>query len=216
MKKYILKSLFLLSVSAATLTSCTSDNDYNIPPFKTPFFTINFDGLSTNTDFSDTGFINKNLLDPTRKWRVTTHNGSESYEYLSFSSFIGGNNPAPTNDNTWLILPATNVEAGKSIALNFDIVQGYPTNAFPLKVVYSTDFDGNEDNITNATWTELNITYNFNPPTRYSDPFKVKAINIPNTTSENKDVYVAFNYIGSNQGNGSTHTIQLDNIKLSK
>ena len=214
MKKYILKSIFILTLGATALTSCTSDNDYETPMFRTPFYVQNFDELNLG-DFQGEGYINKNLLMQDRKWKVATH-GNQTLRYLSFTSYTNNSATPATNDNSWFILPGVNVSAQSNIVLNFDIIQGYPTNSFPLKVMYSTDFDGNEENISNATWTVLNINYNFNTNQGYSDAYTVKTINIPNTTSSNADVYVAFNYIGSNQGNGSTTTIQLDNIKLSK
>lgn len=211
MKKYILKSLFLLSVSAATLTSCTSDDDYTTPPFIEAFFIQTFEehrygSGSDDEDVVIPGVINVNLTS-TPLWNVRQYSNNR---YMQFSSFYSG---AGTTDNTWLILPAANLNPDETALLDLDIAQAYPVGNFPLEIVYSTDFDGDQANIENATWQ--NVNFNFPSTTDYFEFVRFQNLEITNNETEAKDVYVAFKYSGAKTG-GSTHTIQIDNIKLIK
>ena len=211
MKKYILKSIFLLAIGATTLSSCTSDNDYDTPPFKEAYFLQTFENHSygsgsTEVNVNLEGVINTNLTN-TPLWNVKQYS---SNRYMQFSSYYSA---AGTNDNAWLILPAATLGANESAILSFDLAQAFPVGTFPLKVRYSSDFSGDQADIQNATWTDVPFTF---PSTTAAYEFvRFQNLSIPNTATEAKDVYVAFYYQGAKTG-GSTHTIQVDNIKLIK
>lgn len=211
MKKYIIKSILLLAIGATTFTSCTSDNDFDTPPFKEAYFLQTFENHAygsgnTEVNVDLPGVINTNTTN-TPLWNVKQYN---SNRYMQFSSYYS---TAGSNDNTWLILPAATLGANESATLSFDVAQAFPVGTFPLKVRYSSDFTGNQSDINTATWTD--ISYTFPSATPNYEFVKFLNIEIPNTASEAKDVYVAFYYQGAKTG-GSTHTIQVDNIKLIK
>ena len=211
MKKYILKSIFLLAIGATTLSSCTSDNDYDTPPFKEAVFIQTFEthpygSGSTEVNVNLQGVINTNLTN-TPLWNVKQYS---SNRYMQFSSFYSA---AGTNDNTWLILPAANLGANESATLAFKLAQAYSVGTFPLKVRYSSDFSGDQADIQNATWTDLDFTFPSASPN--FEFVSIRDLIITNTDSEAKDIYVAFYYQGAKTG-GSTHTIQIDDIKLIK
>lgn len=206
MKKYILQSIFTLSVITATFVNCTNDEDYEIPPFTHPFFFEDFsNSLSgVGVEVSNPEIVNINTTN-TPLWEVRSFN---SNKYMQFSSF---NSLANTTDNTWFILPEADLNVNKKLILSFDLAQGFPVGVFPLKIYYSLNFDGNPDNIDNAIWTT--IPYNFPVNSANFVFVKIKDLIYTNDNAETVKIHFAFNYKGAKEG-GATTTIQIDNIKL--
>ncbi len=94
-----------------------------------------------------------------------------------------------------------------SESLTFDTKKRI-SNSAEFKVLISTDFDGNKDNITTSTWEELDF---ISPNTE--DIFVNSGIVNLSDYQNSNNVYVAFRYIGS-KANGATTTFQIDNIRI--
>jgi hypothetical protein len=206
MKKNIIKTIFALSITAISLVSCVNDNDYEIPKFTVPFYTLDFkgepDGVGVAANIPNT--INTNLTS-TPVWEIRKFNGNE---YIQFSSY---NNPENTNDDAWFILPGVEVIPNQKLGLDFKLAQAFPSSTFPLTVSYSIDFDGNPNNINTAVWTQIPFSF---PSTRPNYEFlKIKDLTYLNEGNETLKVYFALNYKGAKNSN-STTMIQVDNINL--
>ena len=206
MKKYIYKTMFILSIGATALIGCTNADDIETPPFTYPYFVSNFTdhpaGVGVNLDIP--GTINANLTN-TPLWEVRSFSGNK---YMQFSAF---NSEANTTDNVWFVLPEANLESNKKATFSFDVAQAFLSNGFPLKAYYSLNFDGNQANISSATWTELPFSFPSSSPNY--EFVKIKNLIYLNESTEAQNIYFALNYKGA-KTDGSSTMIQVDNIKL--
>ncbi|NJN49902.1 MAG: hypothetical protein HC798_00385, partial [Polaribacter sp.] len=85
-------------------------------------------------------------------WRVLTTNdsGNAGSKIASMGAFRSGD----ASNIAWLISPAINLDAQGLEFLNFKSSNSFSDNS-ELKVLISTNWDGNTANINTATWVEL-------------------------------------------------------------
>ena len=210
MKIKFLKTIFLLALSASTLTSCVGDDDYVIPTVYTYAFNEGFETSTTGSGSVEVpialdGWVNYNgsTSSPVsaRLWHARTFSNNIYAEFSSFYSATG------TNDVAWLITPELDLTATTGEVLSF-VTKTRFANGYPLTVFISTDYDGTTSGIATATWTPLAFT----APTT-NDVF-VSSGNIDLSSYESDNVRIAFKYTGSKAG--VTTTLQLDNVKITK
>ena len=210
MKIKFLKTIFLLALSASTLTSCVGDDDYVIPTVYTYAFNEGFETSTTGSGSVEVpitleGWVNYNGSTSTpvssRLWHARTFSNNIYAEFSSFYSATG------TNDVAWLITPELDLTATTGEVLSF-VTKTRFANGYPLTVFISTDYDGTTSGIATATWTPLAFT----APTT-NDVF-VSSGNIDLSSYESDNVRIAFKYTGSKAG--VTTTLQLDNVKITK
>ncbi len=202
--KNIVKLSFLLTLIVSVFTSCSKEEDFDIPPYKQVIVSANFELHQTgagNTEVAINlpGWGNYSVVG-TRKWHCRSF---DSNNYAEFSSFYSASG---TSDEQWLILPKMNFTNFVNETLTFRSKTRFANGAL-LKVLVSTDFDGTQAGIASATWTEL-------APTLPSadDVFTDSGL-IDLSAYDSGSVYVAFKYIGSKQL-GTTTTWQIDDIKV--
>ncbi len=198
------------------LISCdSSDIKTEIPPIKErfDFFTQKFTDLPISVGTNEipidlSNWKNYNTSN-TRKWickEATTVNGVKN-KYAEFSSFFSGNT---TKDESWLIITNQDFTKIKSKYLTFRIGSAF-TNGASLKLLVSTNYDGTQAGLANASWIEKQ----FNIPTSnvsLTDGDKSpRYINLNEFESAN--VSIAFKYEGSKQS-GKTTTFQIDDVAL--
>lgn len=208
MKKYILKSVLLFGIAITSL-SCTNADDIEIPPFTHPYFFADFNDTNTGSNIEIPGTINTNLTNSilwTSRYNSSSDNKTPS-NCMQFSSFYSGTN---TSDNVWFILPEANLEVNQKLELSFKLAQAFPTGNFPLQVLYSLNFDGDQNNIENAVWTAIPFNFSETVYNKYAD---IKNLSYLNEGTEVQKVYFAFNYKGAKTG-GATTTVSIDNVKL--
>lgn len=204
MKKYILSFISL------TFLSCVSDNDFSTPDVcrggqckataelsKAPIpFNETFDN-----DFALWQVANTK---GERKWYLTQHDGKP---FATMSAFDGQNQPGVSVES-WLISPLFDFDAQENETLEFKLADYY-SNDNPLKVFYSTDYDG--ANIKKATWSELTPPNTlFNNPKRADYNFESSG-DIDLSGIKGKAV-IAFVY-DSNEGK-ITSTAQLSEVHI--
>lgn len=205
--KKIFKNIFIATVILSITTSCVKDDDYDVVTDYIPVLVgNNFENESRGSGSNEVavnlpGWLNV-AVEGSRLWHVRQFDGNQ---YAEFSSFFSYNNP---NDDIWLITSKMDFAATPdSESLTFDTKKRI-SNSAEFKVLISTDFDGNKDNISTSTWEELDF---ISPD---SDDVFVNSgiVNLSNYQNSN-NVYVAFRYIGS-KANGATTTFQIDNIRI--
>lgn len=145
------------------------------------------------------GWLNV-ALQGTYTWTTKSYSGNF---YSQFSA-----NKAPGVCEGWLITPALAVK--ENMVLSFSVCIGY-YNAECLQVLISTDFDGTEEHIKDATWKDVTADFTLpKEPTSGYGKFG-PAGETKLTEYAGKDIYVAFKYLGDGT-DGKTTTYQVDDV----
>lgn len=202
--KNIIKSSFLLAVFAIAFTSCSKEEDFEIPPYYPAKVATNFESHLTGSGTTEIainlpGWSNYTVTG-TRKWHARSADGNKYAEFSSFYSASG------SSDDQWLILPKLDFDNLVNEKLRFKSKAKFSTGA-ELRVLISTNFNGTQAGITSANWTVLN------PILPSVDDVFTDSGEIDLSSYNGNSVYVAFQYIGSKQA-GTTTTWQIDDIKL--
>lgn len=137
-------------------------------------------------------------------WTNYIETGSEAWEAyssISTNASLGRSarfKPASSGDDSnigWLITPAIDLDAQNGETLNFKTSNSLADSSY-MEVLYSLDWDGNEETITTATWGVLTDAY----IVKDTDSF------VPWFSSGNIDlscikgiIHIAFRYVGSGQ-----------------
>jgi hypothetical protein len=175
------------------------------------FFEETFEGQpnGSNVLIDWDGWIDKDLEgNPTIAWANRIFNDNQ---YAQVSA--NGKN----KHDVWLI--TKQIDLTNSVAtpkLSFDVTVGYYTDDC-LTVLVSEDFDGDEDHILSATWTD--VTSSFTLPTTPASGYGTLAAAGEHDLSSFKGskIYVAFRYDGDNTSTPKkTTTYQVDNVKVSE
>lgn len=169
-----------------------------IEDFTTILLNEDFEATSGTIDI--TGWTNYRQ-EGTRSWRsyIDEDVNSTAASIGSFSS---------RNDSTisWLITPAIDLDTTSEEYLSFETSTSFADGS-TLEVLISTDWDGTEDNITNATWIDLPARIASNN-SNFREFFSSTFINLSDYTGT---AYIAFKYIGSGDEDFDG-TYELDNI----
>jgi hypothetical protein len=115
--------------------------------------------------------------------------------------------------NDWMISPALNLEGFEGATLNFISIKGFDDGgAEPvgLFVKVSTDYSGS-GNPEDATWTDITSDAELSPGGDEETPSG--DVDLSDFVG-NAEVYVAFQYISSGTGPGTSERWQLDNIAV--
>jgi hypothetical protein len=136
----------------------------------------------------------------TKEWSVSSY----SEEYRAVYSAYG----TTGEQEGWLVSPSIAVPATGASQLQVDMAVGY-YNADCLSVLVSEDFAGD---VTTATWTDVTGEFSFPvSPSGYSDVLSVGAATL--NAYKNKEVYVAFKYVG-NADDSRTTTYQIYDVNV--
>ncbi|CAM3323497.1 DUF5689 domain-containing protein [Aequorivita lipolytica] len=137
-------------------------------------------------------------------WTNYVEAGSETWEAYT----AGGNNPSlgisarmqafnsgDDRNIAWLITPQVNFDAQDGETLNFKTSNSFADGS-TLELLFSSDWDGNPDNITSATWDLLSAAY----ITQDDDPF-ARWFPSGNVSLEciTGGGYIALKYVGSGE-----------------
>lgn len=206
MKRYI-KQLFLFTALTATVVSCDTESEFDIPEIKEVLLFEGFEGTTAGSGATENaialnGWSNFNVNPAgTRKWHSRSFSNNK---YADFSSFFSA---AGSSDEVWLVTPKVNLNASKDWIFNFQSKARSWTGK-NLTVYISENYDGTQAGIATATWVELNPIL----PTAQVDDF-VGSGDIDLNAYKGKDISIGFKYVGSKNA-GTTTTFQLDNIKI--
>jgi hypothetical protein len=155
------------------------------------------------------GWINKDVTG-TKFWQCRAYGGNQ---YAQFSA-----NGTNEENTIWLITDLIDLTAGVSPKLSFDVTGGYFKGDL-LSVWVSENFNGTEEGIASAAWTEISSSFDIPttpeiPPSGYGTLRTAGEMDF--SAYAGKKVYVAFKYAGNGIENVATTTYQLDNIKVAE
>ena len=138
-------------------------------------------------------------------WTNYMETGTEAWEgYSSTSSnaSLGRSarfQPASSGDDSnigWLITPPIDLDAQDGETLRFKTSNSLADSSF-MEVLYSLDWDGDEANITTATWGVLSAAYVVKDTDSFVPWFNSGSVDL---SCETGTMYIAFKYTGSGQG----------------
>ena len=200
--KKIIKNILILTSTIVLTTGCVSDDDFDIPKLRVPFFEENFETATNNTNLDLTDWTNF-AEDGTWLWREKTFGGNG---YAEFSAFGSGS----TSNLVWLVSPAINLNGYSSPILKFSVAQHHldvdsPDNS--LEVLISTDYDGT--NVLAATWAAVDANIPNSTISWYQ--FVKSTVALPST---NGNIHIAFKFKGSGTNTALDGAFQVDNILL--
>ncbi|MBR9913621.1 MAG: DUF5017 domain-containing protein [Algicola sp.] len=174
----------------------------NPDPCPEPLISANFNDVTDNTNFDVDGWLNIAQAG-SEFWTEQVYQGNG---YAEFSAF-------GTNESSnigWLISPPMDLDAEDGEVLSFQTEHAYPDAGHDaLKVYISTDFDGTEANVGNATWEELDFTSSLEVD--FEEWFTWADSGAIDLSSYSGTGYIAFVYTGSDNSNLNT-TIHVDNV----
>lgn len=177
------------------------NNDLRCDPILIQDFNSATDGENLNID----GWINY-AEEGSELWTEQVFSGNGYAEFTAFST-------GDSSNIGWLISPSFDLDAQDGEILTFQTQHAFPDAGHDaIKLFISTDFDGDEDNITSSTWIELDFTSSleddFDEWYTFVDSGQIDISSYTGTG------YIAFRYTGSDTSNMNT-TIHVDNVAIS-
>jgi len=149
-----------------------------------------FESLNDGDDISGNGWTNY-IEAGTRNWEAffsSSTNGS-----LGISATIGSYNSNDDSTVSWLITPAFDFDAQDGETLNFKTSNSF-SDGSTLQLLFSSDWDGNPENIATATWDLIPAAYIVQDGDFYGDWFNSGNVSLDCVTGTG---YIAFKYEGS-------------------
>ncbi len=163
-----------------------------------------FDSYAANATLNQNGWITK-ALKGAKLWTAGVYSGNG---YAQTSSYGSGE----AND-IWLVTPQADLTLAANPKLSFDVQISYWVGD-ALSVLVSTDFDGKEDDISLATWTDITSSFSIPQTAGGWGTSSLATAGIASLSSyKGKKVYVAFRYIGD-AVNKLTTNVRLENVLL--
>lgn len=151
-------------------------------------------------------------------WTNYIEAGSEGWEAyvatgtnasLDRSARMQSASSGDANNVAWLITPVINLDAQNGETLRFKTSSSFADSS-DMQVLYSTDWDGAQDNVTNATWSILSDAYIIKDTDYFGSWFNSGNVDLSCVTGK---IYIAFKYIGS--GNPTFDgTYELDEVSI--
>jgi len=172
----------------------------------TSLFMEDFESMTNNTDVNGNGWTNYaeaggNL------WEVKTT--SDSGNPGSKIAEIGAYNSNDNSNIAWLISPVIDLDAQGIEFLTFETSNSFADGS-ELEVLISTNWDGTQGNIATATWITLPAAI-VDDSQFYQDWISSGSIEL---TAYTGNAYIAFKYVGGDDGTNIDGTYQLDNFNI--
>ncbi|SEC29579.1 protein of unknown function [Tenacibaculum sp. MAR_2009_124] len=170
-----------------------------------PIFGEDFQTATDDTNLDIDGWINYAEAG-SKVWMESVY---QRNGYAEFNPFGSGD----SSNIVWLITPEINLEAQDNEMLTFQTQHAYPDEGHdPLEVLISTDFNGEEGGVENATWAPLpfKVSYleNFSSWFTFTDSGEI------DLSAYSGTAYIAFKYTGSDINNENM-TLNIENVKVS-
>ncbi|WP_242131191.1 DUF5689 domain-containing protein [Aestuariivivens marinum] len=169
-----------------------------------PVFEESFNSAVDNTVLNLDGWINFAEAGSVL-WTEQVFRGNGYAELNPFSS-------GDVSVISWLITPGIDMNAQEGEILTFQTEHAYPDFGHdPLEVLISTDFDGTEEGIANATWSPLDFDVSYKVD--YGTWYNFTSSGEIDLSSYTGTAYIAFKYSGSDTGNQNM-TLHVENVTV--
>lgn len=169
-------------------------------------FTDYFETQSPGDPITGNGWTNY-IESGSEQWEAFTSNGSSPS--LGISARMQGFNSGDDSNISWLITPQINFEAQDGETLNFKTSNSFADGS-TLELFFSSDWDGNPDNIVSATWNLLSAAYIVQDADPFGSWFPSGNVSLECVTGSG---YIAFKYVGSGE-EAFDGTYELDEIVI--
>ena len=198
-----LKKILLIALPMLVLSSCSKEDDFETPPFKSLVLAEDFpatDGLD-NTILDLEGWANV-AETGTVVWKNQIYRGNGYAEFTSYQ--------APDAVSVgWLISPAINMDEHKGEKLVFQSAQSYVSSVNnKLEVLVSSDYDGT--NLSTATWTPLTAKL----PTTDATYFEFMESGVIDLSSFTGNLHIGFKVTGSGTNTALDGSYQIDSVRV--
>jgi len=202
----ILKTKYSSAANGSYITVEYNYSDDNSVPanVENRFFYEDFETFEANEE-NIPGWINKDVIN-TRKWSVR-------YYAAANNKYMQMQGSSSQNNDGWLITKKIDLPASANDPkFLFDITVGY-WKATNLSILISTDFDGTEDNILSATWTDVSSSFTIptEPTGGYGTMGPAGAMTM--NAYKGKSFYIAYRYQSTA---GITSTYQVDKVNVAE
>ena len=165
-----------------------------------------FESQNEGSPITGNGWTNY-IQEGSREWESFFNDGTNGS--LGLSATIGSFNSNDDSTISWLIMPEFDFDAQDGETLNFKTSNSF-SDGSTLELLYSSDWDGNPNNITTATWDLVPAAYIVQDDDFFGDwldPGNVSPDCITGTG------YIAFKYQGSGDENFDG-SYELDEIEV--
>ena len=182
---------------------------------RTLTLTIAAEGTQTllSEDFSDgLGVFTAFSVASNATWATSESGGASNVPYALANGFGAD---APSND--WLISPALDFASVASETLTFISAKGFDDGGLTrgLNVKVSTDYDG-AGNPEDFTWTDVTdratLAQESDKEGNFTPFIASGAVDLSDDAFQSESVYVAFQYLSSGTGPGTTESWEIDNV----
>jgi hypothetical protein len=198
--KNIFNKLLLAGLIAGLATGCVDEDDTQLSDHLPVDFAADFNVGADGTILTWPDWINYAEAGDAL-WTIQRFS---SNGYAEFSSFQSGD----LVNIGWLVSPAFELAENNTKKLRFQASQSFvSSSANKLEVLISTDFDGNPDNITSATWTPLQA----NLPGTDAEYFLFFDSGIIDLSAFSGTAHIAFKVTGSGTNTALDGSYQIDN-----
>ncbi len=155
-------------------------------------FMEDFESQKNNKPIEGNGWTNylEAGSEPWEAWSSTSSNAS-----LGRSARLKSASSGDESNIGWLITPAINLDAQEGETLRFKTSNSLADSSY-MEVLYSLDWDGNEANITSATWGVLSAAYVVKDSDSFVAWFNSGVVDLSCISGT---IYIAFKYTGSGQ-----------------
>ncbi len=173
----------------------------------TILFKDNFQTQTRNTPVTGNGWTNF-IEYGTQSWEAYTATGTNASQGISvrIDSYQSGN-PLSVG---WLITPPIDLSSQTNVRIRFETSSSF-ADASELDILFSSDWDGTAETITQATWVTLGDAFVIRDQDFFGDWYSSGIVKLDCAAAEVG--YVAFKYSGSG-ADASDGTYQLDNISI--
>lgn len=169
-------------------------------------FEDNFETQRTNQLISGNGWTNF-IQEGTEGFEAFRSNGASPS--LGISTRIGSRNSGDLSSIAWLITPQIDLNAQDNETLRFMTSNSF-ANTSNLEVLLSTDWDGDEATIVNATWSNLSSAFIVGDDDFFGDWFDSGIVDLSCISGT---VHMAFRYTG-NDDESFNGIYELDEISI--
>ena len=169
-------------------------------------FSDNFESQVNNVLINGNGWTNF-IQEGTEGWEAYTQSGTNFS--LGRSARVGSFNSGDALSVAWLITPAIDFDAQSGETFNFKTSNSF-SDGSNMELLFSTDWDGVEDNIVSSTWGVLPAAYIVQDADFFGAWFDSGNVDL---SCAEGTMYIAFKYTGSGQAD-LDGTFELDEISI--
>lgn len=165
-----------------------------------------FESFNDGETISGNGWTNY-IEAGSRDWETFFSDSSNGS--LGISATIGSFLSGDTSSIAWLITPEFNFDDQDNETLNFKTSNSF-SDGSNLELLFSSDWDGNQDNIASATWDLLSDAYIVQDNDSFSNWFDSGNVDLSCITGSG---HIALKYTGSGD-EGFDGTYEFDEIEI--